>query len=118
MTVAAVDNGSVCHYVHDLETLTTTHLIIIKSTRSRTVTMDPEPTPVFDNLDIDLVIKVLNHTLFSNVLSIFVLLLYLIGGRSLLRLAHTGLLFLPRGQVNRSGGNLSYFIPHCYLGFL
>ena len=79
--------------------------------------MDPEPTLIFDNFDIDLVIKVLNHTLFSNVLFIFVVLLCLISGRSLLRLAHTGLLFLSRIPVNRTGDNLSYFIPHCCLGF-
>jgi hypothetical protein len=80
--------------------------------------MDQEPTPIFDNLDIDLVIKVLKHTLFSNVLSIFVVLVYLTNGRSLLRLAHASLLFLSRSQINRTGGSLSYFIPHCYLGFL
>lgn len=58
--------------------------------------MDPEPVLIFDNFDLDLVIKVLSHTLFSTVP------LYPSGcstlttDRSVLRRARACLLFLPR----------------------
>ncbi|KAF5358931.1 hypothetical protein D9758_004848 [Tetrapyrgos nigripes] len=42
--------------------------------------MDREPTPVFDNLDLDLVIKVLSHTLFGPFFVFFIPVFYIFQG--------------------------------------
>ena len=80
--------------------------------------MDPEPVLIFDNFDLDLVIKVLSHTLFSIVPSHSSCCSTLTIGRSVLRRAHTRFLFLPRSRADRNSHNISYCIPHCYLSLL
>jgi hypothetical protein len=80
--------------------------------------MDPEPVLIFDNFDLDLVIKVLSHTLFSTVSPHSSCCSTLTTGRSVLRRARACLLFLPRSRADRNSHNISYCIPHCYLSFL
>lgn len=63
-------------------------------------TMDPEPVLIFDNFDVDLVIKVLSHTLFSTVPFHSPCYSTLTTGRSVLHRAHTCLLFLPRSRAD------------------
>ena len=58
-----------------------------------------EPTPIFDNLDIDLIVKVLNHTVFSQ--SFFLFRSMFVSEtvpRSVLPLLRPYLLRVPRSQ--------------------